>query len=101
MRYIDVDGVNRTYNNSSQAQLDIPATATIKWAGIYTQKGTLITTMRHLSQTLFKKLSILPPPLWAQSALTPEIIDLYANASDGYTYDTYAPINAFVGKKRL
>ncbi len=95
--YIDVDGVNRTYNNSSQAFLSIPSTAVIKWAAIYSQgylNGTNLTTIGNTIKTPI----YLSVPTVGTIASTPEVFDLLANGTDGYTYDTYAPLNSLIGK---
>jgi hypothetical protein len=95
--YIDVDGVNRTYNNSSQALLSIPSTAVIKWAGIYSQgylNGTNITTIGNAINTPI----YVTVPSVGTIASTPTVIDMLANGTDGYTYDTYAPLNSLIGK---
>jgi hypothetical protein len=97
LMYIDVDGVNRTYNNSSQALLSIPSTAVIKWAGIYSQgylNGTNITTIGNAINTPI----YVTVPSVGTIASTPTVIDMLANGTDGYTYDTYAPLNSLIGK---
>lgn len=98
LRYIDVDSVNRTYNNSSQAQLDIPTTATVKWAGIYTQGYINNNNATSVSNIVQEAVYVTIPSL-GTLAIIPEIIDLYANSTDGYTYDTYATIPTLAGKK--
>jgi len=97
LRYIDVDGVNRTYNNSSQAQLSIPTTATIKWAGLYSQGYLNTYNSTSVATTLKDPIYITIPNIGTISSI-PELIDLYANSNDGYTYDTFAPLPSLIGK---
>ena len=96
LQYIDTDSDSSTYN-SSQAQLSIPATATVKWAGLYTQ-GYLNSNLAT-STTRAKVATNLTIPSLGTLSLSPEVIDLYANGSDGYTYNTYASIPSLVGAK--
>jgi len=97
LRYIDVDGVTRNYNNSSQAQLKIPTTAIIKWAGLYSQ-GYLNTYNSTLVATTLQDPIYVTIPTIGTVASVPEVIDLYANSNDGYTYDTFAALPSLVGK---
>ena len=97
LRYIDVDGVNRTYNNSSQAQLSIPATATIKWAGLYSQGYLNTYNSSTVATTLQDPIYVTIPTIGTISSV-PEVIDLYANDNDGYTYDTFAPLPSLIGQ---
>lgn len=97
LRYIDVDGITRTYNNSSQAQLNIPTTATIKWAALYTQGYLNIYNSSTVSTALQDPVYLMVPSIGTIGVI-PEVIDLYANSTDGYTYDTFAPITALIGQ---
>ena len=94
LQYIDTDSNTSTYN-SSQAQLSIPSTATVKWAGLYTQ-GYLNNNLAT-STTRAKVATNLTIPSLGTLSLAPEVIDLYANGSYGYTYNTYAAIPALEG----
>lgn len=98
LQYIDVDGVTRTYNNSSQAQLAIPATATIKWAGLYSQGYLNTYNSTTVATTLQDPIYVTVPNVGTIASI-PEVIDLYANSNDGYTYDTFAPLPSLIGKK--
>lgn len=97
LRYIDVDGVVRNYNNSSQAQLNIPTTATIKWAGLYSQGYLNTYNSTSVAATLQDPIYVTIPTIGTVTSV-PEVIDLYANSNDGYTYDTFAALPSLVGK---
>ena len=98
LQYIDVDGVNRTYNNSSQAELSIPSTATVKWVGVYTQ-GYISNNNSSEVGDIVKEAMYLTVPSVGTLSVIPEIVDLYNNNNYGYTYDTYSSIPSLVGKK--
>jgi len=97
LRYIDIDGVTRNYNNSSQAQLAIPTTATIKWAAIYSQ-GYLNNNNSTSVATILQDPIYITVPNIGTIASIPEVIDLYLNDNDGYTYDTFAPLTSLIGQ---
>ncbi|QIR79523.1 hypothetical protein FA592_11935 [Sulfurospirillum diekertiae] len=97
LQYIDVDGITRNYNNSSQAQLNIPTTATIKWAGIYSQ-GYLNTYNSTSVTTILKDPIYVTIPNMGTISSIPEVIDLYANGTYGYTYDTFAALPSLIGQ---
>jgi len=97
LHYIDIDGVTRTYNNSSQAQLNIPTTATIKWAGLYSQGYLNTYNSTSVATTLQDPIYVTIPTVGTVASV-PEVIDLYANSNDGYTYDTFAALPSLVGK---
>ncbi|AFL68215.1 hypothetical protein [Sulfurospirillum barnesii] len=103
LQYIDVDGIQRTFNNSSQAQLSIPTSATIKWAGLYTQGYLKSVTNTNTINTILQEASYITLPSLGTLASKPEVIDIYPNTSGyttyGYTYNTYAPISSLIGKK--
>jgi len=97
LKYIDVDGVSRTYNNSSQAKLSIPSGAIVKWAGIYTQgylnKSNQVTAANILLDDVY-----ITVPTLGTIASKPSVIDMLANKGDGYTYSTFAPLDELIGK---
>jgi hypothetical protein len=98
--YIDKDNVNRTYNNSSQAQLAIPSTAVVKWAGIYTQ-GYLkksIATSQTTATNIIKEPVYVTANTVGTISSTPMIVDMLQYGSDGYSYSTFAELSEFVGK---
>ncbi len=97
LHYIDVDGVTRNYNNSSQAQLNIPTTATIKWAGLYSQGYLNTYNSTSVATTLQDPIYVTIPTIGTVASV-PEVIDLYANSNDGYTYDTFAALPSLIGK---
>jgi len=97
LQYIDVDGVYRNYNNSSQALLSIPSTAKIKWAGLYSQGYLNNNSSSQVATTLQDPIYVTIPNIGTVTSV-PEIIDLYNNSSDGYTYDTFAPLPALIGQ---
>ncbi|MCD8543764.1 MAG: hypothetical protein LRY52_02590 [Sulfurospirillum cavolei] len=97
LRYIDVDGISRNYNNSSQAQLAIPTTATIKWAGVYSQGYLNNNNSTNVANILQDPIYITVPNIGTITSI-PEVIDLYLNDNDGYTYDTYAPLTSLIGQ---
>lgn len=84
----------------SQAKLDIPTTATVKWAGIYTQGYINNNNATSVSNIVQEAVYVTVPSL-GTLAITPQIIDLHANDTYGYTYDTYAPITNLIGQKRF
>lgn len=98
LQYIDVDGIDRgTYNNSSQAILSIPTAATIKWAGVYAQGYINNNNSSQVSAIVKDPIYITLPTIGIIESL-PEVIDLYANDDDGYSYSTYAPLTSLIGK---
>jgi len=97
LQYIDIDGITRNYNNSSQAQLTIPTTATIKWAGLYSQGYLNTYNSTSVATTLKDPIYVTIPNIGTISSI-PEVIDLYANSNDGYTYDTFAPLPSLIGQ---
>lgn len=97
LQYIDGDGVTRNYNNSSQALLNIPSTAKIKWAGLYSQGYLNNNNSTQVATTLQDPIYVTIPSIGTITSV-PEIIDLYNNSNDGYTYDTFAPLPALIGQ---
>ncbi len=97
LMYVDVDGVNRTYNNSSQALLSIPAGAVVKWAGIYTQ-GYLQGSNQTTIANILKDPIYVTVPTVGTIASAPTVIDMIANEKYGFTYDTFAPLPELIGK---
>ena len=97
LQYIDLDNNPVTYN-SSQAKLQMPNSATVKWAALYTQ-GYLNGKNLTQSKTEAKKSTIISLPSVGDLSVTPMLIDLYANGNNGYTYSTYTPLPTLAGVK--
>lgn len=97
LQYIDVDNITRTYNNSSKASLSIPNNAVVKWAGIYTQGYLNGNSQTTIANAITTPIYVTFPTIGIINS-TPTVVDILANGSDGYTYDTYAPLNALIGK---
>lgn len=97
LSFIDIDGVNRTYNNSSQAQVaDVPSTAKVVWAGFYTQ-GFLKTTQNATVTALNGSPTYLTIPSGATIELRNDVIDVYPFATNEYTYATFTEVDALKG----
>ena len=98
MKYIDVDNDAATFN-SSQAKLNIPADAKVKWAAIYAQGHIFYEFKEGALAKLNEPMKISVPNVTPISSI-PQQIDLYqSGAIFGYTYSTYSDIPELVGKK--
>ncbi len=107
LHYIDVDSTANTFNNSSQATIDIPTTAVVKWAALYTQghlsgtslsSSTLNAPAQAAATTLLKdpvKLSI--PGITSTVNAVPQYID-YLTDSSRRTYSAISVIPEMIGK---
>jgi hypothetical protein len=98
LKFIDVDGVNRTFNNSSQALLSIPNTATVKWAGVYTQGYLDNVTNSTTANNLISDSIYLTIPSIGTFSSTPLVMNKYANGNDGYTYATFSEVKELQNK---
>ena len=111
LQYIDVDNNSSTYN-SSQAQLNIPSTATVQWAGLYIQ-GYLNSLNSSTAPVIIKTNNLnlataifflqqnpvyLTLPTIGTITTYPSNIDIYSNSNDGYSYETYTPISQLINK---
>lgn len=97
LSFIDTDGVNYTYNNSSQAQIaNIPSTAKVKWAGFYTQ-GYLKTNQTNTISALTNTPTYLTTPQGSTIALKNDAIDLNPYKNNEYTYATFTEVTALKG----
>lgn len=97
LSFIDIDGVNHTYNNSSQAQIaDVPSTAKVVWAGFYTQ-GFLKTTQSNTITNLTSSPTYLTTPSGTTIALENDVIDIYPYETNEYTYATFTEVEALKG----
>ena len=97
LKYVDVDGNSSTYD-SSQAKLSIPSTATVVWAGLYTQGYMNGQSQSQSTNLLQQNPTYLTIPSIGTVSSYPSNIDFYSNGSSGYTYDTYAPVPQLIGK---
>ncbi len=96
--YIDTDSTYySSFNNSSQAKISIPESATIKWAAIYTQ-GYLKDQSYTDSETILADPIYVTAPSLSRFAVTPDVTDIYANDSYGYTYATFSELPELAGK---
>ncbi len=98
LKYIDIDGDSSTYD-SSQAQLSIPSTATVVWAGLYTQGYMNGKTQAQSTSLLQQNPVYLTIPTVGKVTSYPSNIDFYSNGNSGYSYDTYAPVPQLIGQK--
>ncbi len=103
LKYIDTDSDSSTYN-SSQAKLDMPSDAVVKWAALYTQ-GNL---HRYTEANAKKKLEeavFLTFPSMSKLSIYPNVTNIYPygnfryGSNYGYTYATYSQIPQLIGKK--
>lgn len=97
LSFIDTNSTNHTYNNSSTATITgIPTTATIVWAGFYSQ-GFLGRTLTNTRDRIQNNPSFLIRPNGTSITVQPNTIDLYPYQSDEYTYSTFTEIPELIG----
>ena len=98
LHYINIAKVNYPFKNSSQAKLDIPATAIIKWAGVYTQ-GYIDdnTDVTNVSNIIENPIYLTVPSIGTFPS-TPLVSNIYPNEDDGYTYSTFSEVKELKDK---
>ena len=89
LNFIDVDGIYRPYNNSSQAIISIPNTAKVVWSALYTQ-GYMNRSSSDTINAINSSPVYLTTPNGTNIQVTPNIIDLFR--WDGYTYSTFSEV---------
>jgi len=98
MKYIDVDNDTSTFN-SSQALLNIPADAKVKWAAIYAQGHIFYKLKEGALDKLNEPIKISVSNIAPINSI-PQQIDLYqSGVLFGYTYSTFSDLPELVGMK--
>lgn len=97
LSFVDTDSNSYTYNNSSQAQIAaIPDSATVVWAGFYTQ-GYLKENATNTQSLLTATPAILTTPSGTNISLTPTVIDVFEYDNNDFTYATFNQVTDLVG----
>jgi hypothetical protein len=104
LKFVNTKNFNGSFKNSSDAKLDIPSSATIKWAGFYAQ-GYLSDSAYRTSNINSTKTAILDSPVrltipsLGTIDIPAQITNAQRNGSFGYTYGSYSEVSELKGKK--
>gem|GEM_PF-902880 len=97
LKYIDIDSTTNTFNNSSQATIDIPDNAVIKWAALYSQGHLTNQNATNSKRILADPIKLTVPGIQSTIDVFPQYTNLL-EYSGGHTYATVSVIYELEGK---